>query len=118
MKYRAIGKLFGLAALVMIAVAASASSGYAQSAGKPYLGEIKTFSFNFCPRGWAAANGQLLPISGYMTLWLLLRNQYGGDGVNSFGLPDLRGTILDKRQPSTTLIVCIATVEAIMPPHS
>jgi len=115
MKYRAIGKLFGLAALAMIAVAAAAPSGYAQNIGGVFLGEVRTFGFNFCPRGWAPADGRLLPVSQYTALFSLLGTQYGGDGRTTVGLPDLRGTIHDKRQPFATLNVCIATFEAIFP---
>jgi len=58
---------------------------------EPYIGEICTFAFNFCPRGYAVANGQLLMISQYDQLFTLLGTTYGGDGQTTFGLPDLRG---------------------------
>ena len=114
MKYRAIGKLFGLAALAMTAVAATAPSGYA---AEPFLGEVRTFGFNFCPRGWAPADGRLLPIAQYNALFSLLGIQeYGdGDGVRTFGLPDLTGTIHDKRQTSATLSVCINILGGVFP---
>ncbi|WP_270732744.1 phage tail protein [Shimia sp. Alg240-R146] len=47
--------------------------------------------FNFCPRGWANADGQLLPINQNQSLYSLLGTQFGGDGRTTFGLPDLRG---------------------------
>ncbi len=55
------------------------------------LGEIKLFGFNFCPRGYAAAAGQLLPISSNTALFSLYGTYYGGDGRTTFALPDLRG---------------------------
>lgn len=58
---------------------------------EPFLGMISLFGFNFAPRGWAKCEGQLLPISQNTALFSLLGTTYGGDGVTSFGLPDLRG---------------------------
>lgn len=58
---------------------------------EPFLGEIRSFGFNFAPRGWAECNGQLLPISSHSALFSLLGTMYGGDGRTTFGLPDLRG---------------------------
>ena len=57
----------------------------------PILGEIKMFGGNFATRGWALCNGQLLPISQYTALFSFLGTTYGGDGRNTFGLPDLKG---------------------------
>ena len=57
----------------------------------PYLGELKLVSFNFPPKGWAACNGQLLPINQNQALFALLGTTYGGDGRVNFALPDLRG---------------------------
>lgn len=58
---------------------------------EPFLGEIQAFAFNFAPRGWAICNGALLPIRQYTALFSLLGTTYGGDGVNTFGLPNLVG---------------------------
>jgi len=57
----------------------------------PFLGEIKLVPYNFAPRGWAFCAGQLVPISQYDALFSLLGTTYGGDGVTTFALPDLRG---------------------------
>lgn len=59
----------------------------------PFLGEIRLFSGNFAPRGWAFCNGQLLDISINSALYALLGTTYGGDGMTTFGLPDLRGRV-------------------------
>lgn len=59
----------------------------------PYIGEIRMLPFNFAPRGWMACNGSLLPISQYDALFALIGTTYGGDGVNTFALPDLRGRV-------------------------
>jgi microcystin-dependent protein len=58
-----------------------------------YLGEIRMFGFNFAPVGWALCNGQLMPISQNTALFSLLGTQYGGDGVTTFALPDLRSRV-------------------------
>jgi len=58
---------------------------------EPYLGMIAAFGFNFAPRGWVMCNGSLLGINANSALFALLGTNYGGDGVNTFGIPDLRG---------------------------
>ncbi|HEY0765262.1 MAG TPA: tail fiber protein [Pyrinomonadaceae bacterium] len=58
---------------------------------EPFLSEIRIFSFNFPPKGWAACNGQLLPINQNQALFSLLGTVYGGNGQTNFALPNLRG---------------------------
>ena len=60
---------------------------------EPMIGEIKMFAGNFAPRGWLLCDGQLLSIQAYSALFSLLGTTYGGDGRNTFGLPDLRGRV-------------------------
>ena len=55
-----------------------------------FLGQIMLTGFAFAPRGFALCNGQMLAISQNQALFSLLGNQYGGDGVRTFGLPDMR----------------------------
>ena len=57
----------------------------------PLIAEIRMFGFNFAPVGWAACDGQLLPISQNTALFSLLGTNYGGNGVSNFGLPNLQG---------------------------
>jgi len=59
----------------------------------PFLGEIRMFGGNFAPQGWALCNGALLDIATNDALFNLIGTSYGGDGVNNFGLPDLRGRL-------------------------
>jgi microcystin-dependent protein len=59
----------------------------------PFVGELRMFGGNFAPAGWAFCNGQLLPISQYETLYNLIGTTYGGDGVSTFGLPNLQGRV-------------------------
>ena len=60
---------------------------------EPFLSEIRLMSFNFPPKGWAACNGQLLPINQNQALFSLLGTTYGGNGSTNFALPDLRGRV-------------------------
>ncbi len=57
----------------------------------PFLGEICAVSFNFAPVGWALCDGSLLPVAQNPALFSLIGNKYGGDGIQNFALPDLRG---------------------------
>jgi microcystin-dependent protein len=57
----------------------------------PFVAEIRIFTFNFAPTGWALCNGQLFAISQNTALFSLLGTMYGGDGKTTFGLPNLQG---------------------------
>jgi microcystin-dependent protein len=60
---------------------------------EPFLGEVQIFAGNFAPTGWAFCDGQILPISQNTALFSLLGTTYGGNGVSTFALPDLRGRV-------------------------
>src|SRR6266699_540643 len=62
-------------------------------AGQPFIGEIRMFGGNFAPVGWALCNGQVQAIDQNTALFSLIGTTYGGDGVSTFGLPDLRGRV-------------------------
>jgi len=57
----------------------------------PFVAEIRIFTGNFAPFGWAMCNGQLLPISQNTALFSLLGTTFGGDGKSNFALPNLQG---------------------------
>jgi microcystin-dependent protein len=57
----------------------------------PIMGSIMIFAGTFAPRGWALCNGQLMSIAQNSALFSILGTTYGGDGVNTFGLPDMQG---------------------------
>src|ERR1044072_3799666 len=59
----------------------------------PFIGEVKAFGFNFAPRNYMFAAGQLLPIAQYTALFSILGTTYGGNGQTNFALPDLRGRV-------------------------
>jgi microcystin-dependent protein len=58
---------------------------------EPFIGEIRIFGGNFAPLDWAFCDGSLLSISQFDAFFNLIGTTYGGDGVNTFALPDLRG---------------------------
>ena len=58
---------------------------------QPYLGQVIAVGFNFAPVGWHLCDGSLLSISQYSALYSLVGTTFGGDGQNTFGIPDLRG---------------------------
>ncbi len=57
----------------------------------PFVAEIRIVGFSFAPKGWAFCNGQPLPLSQNTALFSLLGTTYGGDGKNTFGLPNMQG---------------------------
>ena len=58
---------------------------------EPFVGEIMVVAFDFPPRGWAFCNGQILSIAQNGALYSEIDTTYGGDGIATFALPDLRG---------------------------
>lgn len=85
-----------LKALTLSACACLLSLGMSKPSlaeSEPFIGEIMFVGYNFCPRGWAAADGQLLPIAQNNALFSLYGTMYGGDGRTTFALPDLRGRV-------------------------
>ncbi len=60
---------------------------------QPYVGEIRLFAGNFAPAGWGFCDGSLVAISEQETLFNLIGTTYGGDGQNTFALPDLRSRV-------------------------
>jgi microcystin-dependent protein len=61
--------------------------------GTPYVGEIRMFGGNFAPAGWAFCNGQLVPIAENDVLFTLIGTTYGGDGQETFALPNLQSRV-------------------------
>lgn len=62
---------------------------------EPYLGSIKTFAFAFPPRGYMLCNGQILAVQQYNALFALLGTTYGGNGQQTFALPNLQGRVVN-----------------------
>lgn len=58
-----------------------------------YIGEVRLFGGNFAPLGWAFCDGTLYSISQFEAVYTILGTTFGGDGRNTFGVPDLRGRV-------------------------
>src|ERR1022692_1165560 len=58
-----------------------------------YIGELRIFSFGITPRGWMPCQGQIVAIGSNQALFSILGTTFGGDGRNTFALPDLRGRV-------------------------
>jgi microcystin-dependent protein len=82
----------GVLALSLLGMAAAPRPALAQ-ANEPFLGEVMLVGFTFAPQGWAFCEGQVLSIAQNTALFSLLGTTYGGDGVSTFALPDLRGRV-------------------------
>ncbi len=83
----------------------------ALAGANPFLGEVETFAFNFCPAGWSPLNGQILPISQNTALFSLLGITFGGDGITTFALPTAKPVFTAS---GAVLLQCIA-VAGIFP---
>jgi len=98
--------LSGCAGLLFLAAATPTLAGE-----YPFIAEIMIFAGNFCPRGYAAMNGQLLPINQNQALFSLLGTNYGGDGRVNFGLPTAKPIFT---ATGATMTQCIA-LQGIFP---
>ena len=70
----------------------------------PFLGEVRSFGFNFAPKNWAMCNGQLLSIQQNAALFALLGTMYGGNGVQTFALPNLQSRVPMHRSDDGTYV--------------
>lgn len=97
--------------LLLAAMAALSSfAALPASAGSnPFVGEIETFGFNFCPQGWLPLDGRLLPINQNAALFSLLGTSYGGDGKTTFALP-LGKAVFTISPGSPQFLQCIAVL--------
>ena len=82
-----LSKIALLGSVPALAICAPTS---ATAGDTPWIGEMTTVAFNFCPRGWLEANGQTLPINDNTSLFALIGTYYGGNGRTNFAVPDLR----------------------------
>jgi microcystin-dependent protein len=96
-------------ALVVAALSCTMSllSQPARAQVEPFIAEIRTFGFNFCPQGWAPLNGQLIPIAQNTALFSLIGTYYGGNGMTNFALPTAKPIFTATGFPFTQ---CIALV--------
>ncbi len=60
---------------------------------QPYVGEIRMFAGNFPPSGWLFCDGSIVSIAEYETLFNLIGTTYGGDGQETFAMPNLNSRV-------------------------
>jgi microcystin-dependent protein len=88
----------------------------------PFIGEVRMFAGTFAPVGWADCNGQLLAISQNSALFALIGTTYGGDGITTFALPDLRSRIPIGKQGAnlgeSAGVESVTLTTAMLPAHS
>lgn len=60
---------------------------------EPFIGEVKLLAFNFPPLGYSLCAGQTMSIASNTALFALIGTIYGGDGVQTFKLPDIQGRV-------------------------
>ena len=77
--------------ILVAAIGISMFSNTLSAQQTPFIGQIAFVAFNFAPVGWLECNGQTLTISSNIALFSLLGTTYGGDGISTFALPDMRG---------------------------
>ena len=96
--------------------------------GSFFMAQVIPWAGNFAPRGWAFADGQILPIASNTALFSILGTTYGGDGRSTFALPDLRGRAIlhpgrgpglsSYREGERGGVETVTLVETQMPSHS
>lgn len=89
----------------IVIAALACLSGQSWGQNEPFIAEIRTYAFDFCPRGETPLNGQLLSISQNTALFSLIGTRYGGDGRVNFALPTAKPIYTATRAP---LLQCIA----------
>lgn len=91
---------------------------------EPYIGEIRLFPYlNYVPQGWFLCDGTIYQVRQYMPLFAVLGGIYGGDGKNTFAVPQLAGFVAmgqsqvhplaDVHGAQTTTLT-----QAELPPHN
>lgn len=117
-----------LLSALTLGLAAVTTNASATCAAEPLIGSVCATAANFCPRGYMNANGAILSISQYSTLYSLLGITYGGDGRTYFTLPDLRSRtivgagqgpgLLNYTQGASGGLETVTLTTAQLPAHS
>src|SRR5262245_13746399 len=69
-------------------------AGQVSAQAEPFIGQLAWVPYNFAPKGWHFCDGSIIAIAQNTALFSLLGTTYGGNGVTTFGLPDLRGRVM------------------------
>lgn len=70
----------------------SSTAAFACSDGE-YIGSVCVTAGAYCPQGTVDADGSVLQIKANPALFAVIGKVYGGDGLTTFALPDLRGRV-------------------------
>ena len=89
------------------AALAALAGGSAQAAPQYYVSQIQTFAAGFCPQGWHATDGAIMPIAQNVLLFSVVGTTYGGNGETTFALPNIKMTTTAPPAP-VALTTCIA----------
>lgn len=89
--FAGIKRLLFAAGLGAAALAAASPAEAQANLENQFIGEIRFFAGNYAPYGWERCDGQLLSIAENQALFSVIGTLYGGDGVTTFALPDMRG---------------------------
>lgn len=84
----------------------------AMAQSTPYVGQIGTFGFKYCPYGWLPANGAKVPIATYTVLFDVIGTAYGGDGTTTFAVPNLKPIVSKNLSALTTCIAYLGVYPA------
>lgn len=79
-----------------------------------YIGQLEQFGSDWCPEGWQRADGSLLSIAANSTLYSVIGTTFGGDGINSFAVPDLRDRAAIGQSNTRPLGAAVGTSSATM----
>lgn len=80
--------------IAMLAVTSGGSSAQDNWDDTPFIGEVRWWAGNFEPRDWKFCDGQFLSINYFPTLYTVIGSAFGGDGISTFALPDVRGRVI------------------------
>jgi len=88
-----------------------------------YVGQLQQFGYNWCPEGWHRADGSLLAISANEVLYAVIGTTFGGDGVNTFAVPDLRDRAPVSQSGTLPLGAMVGSssvtmIQTQLPPHT
>jgi microcystin-dependent protein len=86
-------RLSFVSSISLVVLLLALSSPQVRAQDEPFVGEVRMFAGNFAPVGWMLCEGQVLAIADYDVLFNLIGTTYGGDGVSTFALPDLRSRV-------------------------
>jgi microcystin-dependent protein len=118
------GSSFRIAAVAATALGFAAVGVHGTASAQDfYVGQLQQFGYNWCPEGWQRADGSLLSIQANQVLYAVIGTTFGGDGVNTFAVPDLRDRAPVSQSNTLPLGARVGTesitlLQTQLPPHT